>query len=191
MKKWLLGLMTVMAAVSLAACTPTTEKNRESTAQTTAAAETQMVPQTTGGAEDKVPDPNVKPVAVVSIYHKGDGDSIVQEMDSLDTEEMDAQQLVNRLIDYGVLTEGTSVISFEITGEAGTDAQAVLDLNQAVSAEECSDEKFLTELGNTFTENFELERLKLTVNGENYQGSTVTQGDGDYLTYNAEYEDVE
>lgn len=29
MKKWLLGLLTAMMAVSLAACTPTTERNRK------------------------------------------------------------------------------------------------------------------------------------------------------------------
>ena len=29
MKKWLLGLLTAMMAVSLAACTPTTEKQKE------------------------------------------------------------------------------------------------------------------------------------------------------------------
>ncbi|MFQ7421304.1 MAG: hypothetical protein ACLRNZ_16480 [Blautia massiliensis (ex Durand et al. 2017)] len=37
-----------------------------------------MEAQTTGGASDKVPDPNVAPVAIISIYHKGDGDSLVQ-----------------------------------------------------------------------------------------------------------------
>ena len=31
MKKWLLGLLTAMMAVSLAACTPTTEKKQETT----------------------------------------------------------------------------------------------------------------------------------------------------------------
>ena len=35
MKKWLIGVMTVLMAVSLAACTPTTEKQKK---ETTAAA---------------------------------------------------------------------------------------------------------------------------------------------------------
>ena len=47
---------------------------------------------------------------------------------------------------------------------------------------------FLTEIGNTFIENFELGQLKLTVNGENYQGETVQQGDDDYLTYVVDYD---
>ena len=77
MKKWLLGVMAAVMAVSLAACTPTPDKQKEETAGTAAAQES-MVPQSTGGASDKVPDPNVAPVAIVSIYHKGDGDSLVQ-----------------------------------------------------------------------------------------------------------------
>ena len=40
MKKWLLGLLTAMMAVSLAACTPTTEKQKET--KSAAEAQTQM-----------------------------------------------------------------------------------------------------------------------------------------------------
>ena len=92
MKKWLLGLLTAMMAVSLAACTPTTEKKQETT--TTAAKQEQIEAQTTGGASDKVPDPNVAPVAIISVYHKGDGDSLVQDMDSLDNDELDRKSVV-------------------------------------------------------------------------------------------------
>ncbi len=66
-----------------------------------------------------------------------------------------------------------------------------LDLNQAESAQGYSDEMFLTELGNTFTENFELSKLKLKVNGANFEGDTIKQGDDDYLSYNTNYESVE
>ena len=190
MKKWLVGLTAAAMAFSLAACTPTTQKQAETTAAQTGT-ETAMVPQTTGGAADKVPDPNVEPVAVVSIYHKGDSDGLVQDMDALSSEKMDARELVLKLVDYGVLTEGTDVLSFTVEKEGTEDAEGVLDLNQAVSAEGCSDEMFLTEIGNTFTENFELARLKLTVNGANYQGDEITQGDGDYLTYNSNYDSLE
>lgn len=191
MKKWLLGVMAVLMAASLAACTPTTEKQKQET--TAAAGEVSQEPvvtQETGGASDKVPDPNVMPVAVVSIYHKGDGDSMTQDMDSLETEGLDAQLLVDKLVEYGVLTEGTQVLSFDISGE-GENAEGVLDLSQAESGEGCSDEMFLTEIGNTFIENFELAQLKLKVNGGNFAGDTIQQADGDYLTYNAEYEMVE
>ncbi|MCC8025697.1 MAG: hypothetical protein LIP16_10410 [Clostridium sp.] len=201
MKKWLIGVMVVMTAVSLAACTPTTEKQQN---QTTAAEGPQesMVPQSTGGASDKVPDPNVMPVAVISIYH-GTDNGLIQDMDSLDTEGLDAQLLVDKLIEYGVLTEGTEVLSFDVEGREGESAQGpgagdqtqeivgTLDLNQAESAQGYSDEMFLTELGNTFTENFELSKLKLKVNGANFEGDTIKQGDDDYLSYNTNYESVE
>ena len=189
MKKWLLGMMAAVMAVSLAACTPTTEKQKKQTTQ--AAKDTQeIVPQSTGGASDKVPDPNVMPVAVVSIYHGGDSDSLVQDMDSLDTEGLDAQLLVDKLIEYGVLTDGTKVLSFDIEGKED-DSVGTLDLNQAESAEGASDEMFLTEIGNTFTENFELGKLKLKVNGANYAGNDIQQGDSDYLTYRTDYDTVE
>ena len=189
MKKWLIGVMTVLMAVSLAACTPTTEKQKkETTAATAAKSQEDMVLPSTGGASDKVPDPNVMPVAVISVYHGGG--SLVQDMDSLDTEGLDAQLLVDKLIEYGVLTDGTKVLSFDVEGK-DENAVGTLDLSQAESAEGCSDKMFLTEIGNTFTENFELSKLKLKVNGANYEGDDIKQGDSDYLTYNADYESVE
>lgn len=189
MKRWIVGVMAVMAAVSLAACTPTTEKLKKESAAAAKASQ-DMPPQSTGGASDKVPDPNVMPVAVVSIYHGGDSDGLVQDMDSLDTEGLDAQLMVDKLIEYGVLTDGTKVLSFEVEG-GEDDSVGTLDLNQAESAEGASDEMFLTEIGNTFTENFELSKLKLKVNGANFAGSSIKHGDNDYLSYNTDYANVE
>ena len=155
MKKWLLGMMAAVMAVSLAACTPTTEKQKEETTTVSAENPEPAVVPTTGGASDKVPDPNVEPVAVISIYHKGDGDSLVQEMDSLDDDDLNAQALVDRMIGYGVFTEGTEVISFDKTGEE-ENAKGVLNLNQAKNNEGVTETQFLVEIGNTFIENFEL-----------------------------------
>ena len=110
---------------------------------------------------------------------------------SMETTLSDGDQLlVDKLIEYGVLTDGTEVLSFDIEGK-DENAVGTLDLNQAESAEGCSDKMFLTEIGNTFTENFELSKLKLKVNGGNYEGDDIKQGDSDYLTYNADYESVE
>lgn len=204
MKKWLIGVMAVITAVSLAACTPTTEKQNNQTTAAEAGTKETLVPASTGGAADKVPDPNVMPVAVVSIYH-GTDSGLIQDMDSLETEGLDAQLLVDKLIEYGVLTEGTKVLSFDVDGRdaesggergpaAGEQNQEVvgtLDLNQAESAQGYTDEMFLTELGNTFTENFELSKLKLKVNGANYEGDEIKQGDEDFITYNINYESIE
>lgn len=174
--------MAAMMAVSLAACTPTTEKQKN---ETTAAAkaETPEIPQSTGGASDKVPDPNVMPVAIISIYHKGNGDSLVQEMDSLDTEDLDALLLVSRMIEYGIFTDGTMVNSFSIEGDEKA-LKGTLDLNQAENAEGVSDTMFLVEIGNTFIENFELAGLTVTVNGEVLPGA-------EDLSYVVDYEMIE
>ena len=131
MKKWLLGMMAAVMAVSLAACTPTTEKQKEETTTVSAENSEPAVVPTTGGASDKVPDPNVEPVAVISIYHKGDGDSLVQEMDSLDDDDLNAQALVDRMIGYGVFTEGTEVIAFDKTGTLTKGEPAVITFENA------------------------------------------------------------
>lgn len=191
MKKWLLGLTAVVMAASLAACTPTTQRQNETTIspeEVKAAKESaaELVSQSTGSAEDKVPDPNVKPVAVISIYHADDDGNLTQDMDSLDTEYLDAQLLVDKLIEYGVLQEGTEVISFDIEGDE-ENAVGTLDLTEADSPEGSPDALFLVEIGNTFTENFELRKLKLKVNGENFSGLEITQGDEDYLEYSEDY----
>lgn len=188
MKRWILGLTAAVMAVSLAACTPTTQKQQETSTvspeEVKAAKESaaELVEQSTGGAFDKVPDPNIKAVAVISIYHGDDNGKLVQDMDSLDDENLDAQTLVDKLIEYGVIMEGTEVLSFDIQGDEDN-ATGILNLSEAESAEGASDEMFLTELGNTFIENFELRKLKLKVNGENFSGDEIKQGADDYLTY--------
>ena len=183
MKKWLLGMMAAVMAVSLAACTPTTEKQKEETTTVSAENSEPAVVPATGGASDKVPDPNVEPVAVISIYHKGDGDSLVQEMDSLDDDDLNAQALVDRMIGYGVFTEGTEVISFDKTGEE-ENAKGVLNLNQAKNNEGVTETQFLVEIGNTFIENFELSTLTVQINGQDMEGASALE----YLTA---FEDVE
>ena len=104
------------------------------------------------------------------MYHKGDGDSLVQDMDSLDSDELDPQALVNKMMEYGIFTEGTEVLDFNITGE-DDNKTAVLNLNQAENNEGVSDNAFLVEIGNTFVENFELSKLALQVNGKDLAGA--------------------
>lgn len=189
MKKWLMGMLLAAVAVSLAACTPTTETKQGAEAQESM--EMEQIPMSTGGASDKVPDPNVDPVAIVSIYHGSDvEDGIKQSMDSLSTTEMDAQELVDKLVEYGVLTKGTQVLAFTVEG-GDENATAVLDLNKAESDEGSSDKKLLAEIGNTFIENYQLVSLKLKVNGGNFAGDEIQQGDGDVLTYAEDYDTIE
>lgn len=184
MKKLFAGIVLGTVAAVLAACAPTTTQNTE----TAASAVQETVPMTTGGASDKVPDPNVAPVAVISVYHGSDvEDGVFQDMDALDTEELDPQGLIDKLTEYGVLTEGTQVLDFTVTGEEGS-GEAVLDLNQLVSGEDCSDQKLLIEVGNTFIDNYQLQSLKIKVNGENFSGKEIQQGDDDVLEYESDLE---
>lgn len=183
MKKFTIFLAAAMMILSLAACTPTTVKQSEP------ATVPPGVEMTTGGAEDKVPDPNVAPMDIVSVYSiNEDATGLNQAMDAV--EKLDAQPLVDKLIEYGVLDEGTTVNKFEIKDGIGT-----LDLSKAPAFDSGSAEKekwMLAAIGNTFIENYnnesgktdQLKQLKLLVEGKNYSGANVTQGDGDYLQLN-------
>lgn len=114
MKKITLGLLSAMAVLSLAACTPTPEKQAE-TAET-------FETQAPGGAEDKVPDPNAPTLSAISIYALNDDNTgLVQEMDGVET--LDAQSVLAKLIDYGVLPEDTLVLGFYIPDENGGAAE--------------------------------------------------------------------
>ncbi|MFQ7421305.1 MAG: GerMN domain-containing protein [Blautia massiliensis (ex Durand et al. 2017)] len=104
-------------------------------------------------------------------------------MDSLDSDELDPQALVNKMMEYGIFTEGTEVLDFNITGE-DDNKTAVLNLNQAENNEGVSDNAFLVEIGNTFVENFELSKLTLQVNGKDLAGAAD-------LSYEADYENVD
>lgn len=193
MRKFTMCLMGILMVLSLAACTPTTEKQSQGA---------EAVQQgETGGAADKVPDPDAPELEIISVYHSNDdATGLVKAMDSVET--MDAQAVVDKLIEYGVLEEGTQVLSFELQGEqsenagpgaADSEAEAssaelgVLDLSQIPSSGTSGELVMLAAIGNTFTENFNLDQLKLLVNGENYESGHIIHEDGDYLTYEPNY----
>lgn len=168
MRKFIMFFMSVMMIISLAACTPTQPKREAAVPET-------QVPASTGGASDKVPDPNAEPMEVISVYSKNqDGTGLTQAMDAVD--QLTAQAIVDKLIEYGVLDEGTEVLTFDMKDGIGT-----LDLSQVPSGDSTGDAFILTSVGNTFIENFELEKLKFLVNGENYSGD-------DYLEYIKDYD---
>ena len=43
----------------------------------------------------------------------------------------------------------------------------------------------------TFIDNYQLDKLKLLINGENYKSENITQGDKDYLVFDMHYKNVE
>ena len=113
MKKLVMGLLGAMMILSLAACTPTTEKNKtgevkepqqEEVVESTADAGPGVV---TGRPVDQ-DAPDLKMVSIYSVSE--DGSKIEGSMDSVET--LDAQSLVDLLVQYGVLDDGTKAVSF-------------------------------------------------------------------------------
>ena len=187
MKRCIMLLASAMMVLLLAACTPTTEKNQESQSQT----ETPAMPPTTEAVVADTPEKrnagneNLPSLAAVSVYRVSkNGDGLVQEMDNLESEELVDQALVDLMIKYEILEEGTEIISFELDEDKGT-----LNLNQLTSSEDEMRIRAVTEsVVNTFTENFELESgLILQINGEVFSLEAMEPDEDGTMYYNADY----
>lgn len=191
MKRCIMLLASAMMVLLLAACTPTTEKNQESQSQ----AETPAMPPTTEAVVADTPEKrnagneNLPSLAAVSVYRVSkNGDGLVQEMDNLESEELVDQALVDLMIKYEILEEGTEIISFELDEDKGT-----LNLNQLTSSEDEMRIRAVTEsVVNTFTENFELESgLILQINGEVFSLEAMQPDEDGTMYYNADYRKFE
>lgn len=194
MKKIMLCMIGAMTVFTLAACTPTTDKIPKGGA---AQPPNGPVMETTQVINDKVPDLDA-PVFEMAFIYSGNSDATGLVRENLDVEVLDETVLVDLLIQKGVLAEGTTALSFEITGDvkAGPGATdggsgervGVLDLSAVPESGTAGEMVFLASIANTFTENFELDKLKLLVNGENYTSGHTVHGDEDYLIYEDNYE---
>ncbi len=173
MKKAIMCILGAMMILSLAACTPTTEKNKTGEVKQTQAA--------ANGIADKNPDPTAPELDVVSIYTVSeDGARLEGTMDAV--EELNENTLIDLLIQYEVLAEGTEVISFSAEGEpaskevgpgvaavpgaekeSNTKEYGVLDLNQFPNVK---DDMLLQAVANTFIENMGVVYLTISVEGE-------------------------
>lgn len=191
MKRCIMLLASAMMVLLLAACTPTTEKNQESQSQT----ETPAMPATTEAVVADTPEKrnagneNLPSLAAVSVYRVSkNGDGLVQEMDNLESEELVDQALVDLMVKYEILEEGTEIISFELDEDKGT-----LNLNQLTSSEDEMRIRAVTEsVVNTFTENFELESgLILQINGEVFSLEAMEPDEDGTMYYNADYRKFE
>lgn len=191
MKRCIMLLASAMMVLLLAACTPTTEKNQESQSQT----EPPAMPPTTEAVVADTPEKrnagneNLPSLAAVSVYRVSkNGDGLVQEMDNLESEELVDQALVDLMVKYEILEEGTEIISFELDEGKGT-----LNLNQLTSSEDEMRIRAVTEsVVNTFTENFELESgLILQINGEVFSLEAMEPDEDGTMYYNADYRKFE
>ena len=151
----------VMMTCSLAACTPTPQKQL--------AEEEKKMQQ----VDEKLPDANAPELDVVSIYSvREDGSKLEGTMDAV--EELTPEVLVQLLIQYGVLEEGTELVSFEAegspsSGEAGpgqggsTKEYGVLNLSKFPDK---GNNMLLQAVANTFLENMNVVYMTIQVNGE-------------------------
>jgi len=172
MRKTIMCFIGAMMILSLAACTPTTEKGKTGDVKQT---------QPANGIADKRPDPTAPELDVVSIYTVSeDGSKLEGTMDAV--EELDEQKLTDLLVQYGVLEEGTKAVSFKAEGEPasaevgpgvmtipGMEIESnlkeygTLELNQFPDDQK---EMKLQAVANTFIENMDVVYLTIKVNGE-------------------------
>ena len=176
MKKLVMGLMGAMMILSLAACTPTTEKNKTGEVKEP---ETEAVETTAdagpGVVTGRPVDQDAPDLKMVSIYSVSeDGSKIEGSMDSVET--LDAQSLVDLLVQYGVLDDGTKAVSFTTEGSAASQEagpgvsadttmaeKATLELSQFPSENQ---EKVLQAVANTFCENMDTETITIKAGGQ-------------------------
>jgi hypothetical protein len=95
-------------------------------------------------------------------------------MDSIDASELDANLLLQKLIEFGVIPSDTTMLSFVIEGK-----KATLDL----SALDMTDKRTLVAVANTYVENYELDALTVKINGKATSETTD-------IKYNLDYEKV-
>lgn len=194
MKKWMMLLTGILTALSLAACTPTQvdETIPQPVGGAHPAGITPEMVRESNGAEEKLPDPNAPILEMAFVYSiDASGAKLTREL--VDLEKLTEEALVACLIERGVLEEGTEVNGFDIDGgakagpgvtaEAAGDGERIgtLDLTGFPKADAAKEKLLLQAVANTFIENYELDKIKLLIEGANYTSDNVSQGDEDYL----------
>lgn len=152
----MLLITSVMMAVALAACTPTSEKNK-----TERPAPTGGIQETVDGAAEKAKQVAEDPTLTVCIYSiKEDKSGLKQNIDAIDGENMDAQLLMDKMAEIGVVEAGIKVDKFTQSGD-----KLELELS---SLEKASDKQIQIAIANTFLQNFDSDdngELTLSVGG--------------------------
>ena len=161
-------LVSCAMAFSMTACTPTANNPLQQEAQSQAEAERQTKPdgeiyETVDGAEEKLnmvvtDEPSIM-VSVYTINENGTG--LKQNMDAVDVlegEDLSAEALLDKLVEYGTVEEGVSIDSFE-----NSNGKLVVKLTDL---EKKDDTMVLAAICNTFLQNFEADSMDLYVGGE-------------------------
>ncbi len=167
MKRKIMCMIGAILLLSLVACTPTSEKRKTG----------QVLESDSGIDNNKNPDPNAPVLDVVSIYSVSeDGSMLEGTMDAV--EELTPQALANLLIQYGVLEEGTEVVSYEAKGtstsqEVGPGVANGADMEMSENGilnlskfPDTANTLLLQAVANTYLENMKVSYLTIQVNGE-------------------------
>jgi len=158
MKRWIGLLAGVMMAAALTACTPTSQKTEHQHRSEPPAGAVQET-EIDGALEKEQMVVDEDPTVTVCVYSINESkNGLKQNMDAVDGEELDAQALIDKMAELGVIEEGVTVVSFE-----NQDGALSLELD---SLQGVSDELLVTAVGNTFIQNYEAETLSLSVAGE-------------------------
>lgn len=174
MKRFMLLIAGVMLAATLAACTPTSEKNAETRKAPEGAAQ-----ETVDGVADKMNNTEEIPSVTVCIYSiKEDQSGLQQNMDAIEeVTELDAQMLIDKMAELGVIESGIKVNKFEQKNHVLT-----LDLSSLENAE---NKQLQTAIANTFLQNYEEDEtgeLALSVAGKTVSEAGLTFNKG-YKTF--------
>ena len=161
-------LLTAAIAGSFTACTPTKNNPAQSAAESAASAgKGETTPDgetytTVDGAAEKMSmtgnTDDVTETAVAIYTIKSDGTGLEQTMDAVDGDSVDAQKLIDKMAELGVIESGIKVNSFK-----NDNGSLTCDLS---SLDKADDELVQTALTNTLLNNLEGKTLTLTVKGK-------------------------
>lgn len=105
---------------------------------------------------NKAPNLNAAKEAVISVYVPSEGDKGIY-MDFGSVPVMEAQAIVNQLVEYGVLPQNSSVLSYEAEGVKATLNLVGIDLSKR---------RTVVCVANTFLENMNLESITIVAGDE-------------------------
>ena len=156
MKKFMVMAAGLMMAAVLGACAPTARNTGETSEHGTAPAGAAQQETVDGVAEkESMVVTDADPTVTVCVYSvKSDKSGLKQNMDGIDGDELDAQELLDKMAEMGVIEEGITVDKFE-----QKDGALTLDRDGAIC--NCT-----LAIANTFIQNYEAKTLELSVAGE-------------------------
>ncbi len=175
MKRFVMMLLGAAMILSLAACTPTQDKNRTGEVKETQGALT---------SGDKLPDETAPYMTIVSIYEiSEDGKSLKPNMEAV--EELDEDSLIDLLQWYDVLPGWVWVMEYdpgeetdEITGPGADSGEptytgAVLNLN--CFTEDLEDEMVREAVALTYMVNMNADSITLQIDGDDVASYTIDE----------------